>query len=257
MRSFMLVTSESSPASSFAASLAPKTLQLVLECPRDWWNSQKVRLASRLPSLSAFTASELGLLFSQLFLFVLINDFLLFRHRFVERRAFPSRSAPGPSWMSVDVFISIIGDIARIQVDMLDFVILRIFHGRRRTFRILVVPGLSSGLAKSSLFPRILVVPRRRIALVLAVKVANIFLNSSSAAALAGALAADTSAAGVWRSVPLLPLRGVCTLSASMAGNMKWVHYGLREIASKGSDQARLELGRHVATERDERSVAT
>ncbi|KAF3492636.1 hypothetical protein DY000_02052966 [Brassica cretica] len=31
-----------SPASSFAASLAPKTLQLVVECPRDWWNSQKV-----------------------------------------------------------------------------------------------------------------------------------------------------------------------------------------------------------------------
>ncbi|KAF3488684.1 hypothetical protein F2Q69_00054349 [Brassica cretica] len=42
MRSFTLVTSESSPASSFAASLAPKTLQLVVECPRDWWNSQKV-----------------------------------------------------------------------------------------------------------------------------------------------------------------------------------------------------------------------
>ncbi|KAF2608032.1 hypothetical protein F2Q68_00044088 [Brassica cretica] len=44
MRSFTLVTSESSPASSFAASLAPKTLQLVVECPRDWWNSQKVYL---------------------------------------------------------------------------------------------------------------------------------------------------------------------------------------------------------------------
>ncbi|KAF2551484.1 hypothetical protein F2Q68_00033551 [Brassica cretica] len=42
MRSFTLVISESSPASSFAASLAPKTLHLVVECPRDWWNSQKV-----------------------------------------------------------------------------------------------------------------------------------------------------------------------------------------------------------------------
>ncbi|KAF3579443.1 hypothetical protein DY000_02031572 [Brassica cretica] len=42
MRSFTLVTSESSPASSFAASLAPKTLQLVVECLRNWWNSQKV-----------------------------------------------------------------------------------------------------------------------------------------------------------------------------------------------------------------------
>ncbi|KAF3611088.1 hypothetical protein DY000_02048106 [Brassica cretica] len=42
MRSMTLVNSESSPASSFAASLAPKTLQLDVECPRDWWNSQKV-----------------------------------------------------------------------------------------------------------------------------------------------------------------------------------------------------------------------
>ncbi|KAF3534052.1 hypothetical protein DY000_02040758 [Brassica cretica] len=42
MRSFTLVTSESSPARSFAASLAPKTFQLVVECPWDWWNSQKV-----------------------------------------------------------------------------------------------------------------------------------------------------------------------------------------------------------------------
>ncbi|KAF3583740.1 hypothetical protein F2Q69_00029286 [Brassica cretica] len=35
IRSLMLVTSESSPTSSIAASLAPKTLQLVVECPRD------------------------------------------------------------------------------------------------------------------------------------------------------------------------------------------------------------------------------
>ncbi|KAF3574396.1 hypothetical protein F2Q69_00059797 [Brassica cretica] len=42
MRSLTLVTSESSPASSFGASLAPKTLQLAVECPRVWRNSQKV-----------------------------------------------------------------------------------------------------------------------------------------------------------------------------------------------------------------------
>ncbi|KAF3498117.1 hypothetical protein DY000_02053179 [Brassica cretica] len=42
LRSLTLVTLESSPASSFAASLAPKTLQLFVECPRVWWNSQKV-----------------------------------------------------------------------------------------------------------------------------------------------------------------------------------------------------------------------
>ncbi|KAF2615456.1 hypothetical protein F2Q70_00011711 [Brassica cretica] len=35
MRSLTLVTSESSPPSTFAASLAPKTLQLVVECPRN------------------------------------------------------------------------------------------------------------------------------------------------------------------------------------------------------------------------------
>ncbi|KAF2615752.1 hypothetical protein F2Q70_00011456 [Brassica cretica] len=42
MRSLTLVTSESSPASNFAASIAPKTLQLVVVCLRVWWNSQKV-----------------------------------------------------------------------------------------------------------------------------------------------------------------------------------------------------------------------
>ncbi|KAF3609428.1 hypothetical protein DY000_02046606 [Brassica cretica] len=86
--------------------------------------------------MSAFTASELGFLFSQLFLFVPIEDFILFHHRFVERRAFPSRSASDPSWMPVNVLIGIVGDIARIQVDVLDFVILRIFHGSQRTFRV-------------------------------------------------------------------------------------------------------------------------
>ncbi|KAF3585714.1 hypothetical protein F2Q69_00029488 [Brassica cretica] len=64
------------------------------------------------------------------------QDFLLLRYQFVERRAFPSRSASGPSWMSVDVLIGIVGNIARIQVDVLDLVILRIFRGRQRTFRV-------------------------------------------------------------------------------------------------------------------------
>ncbi|KAF3511991.1 hypothetical protein F2Q69_00007281 [Brassica cretica] len=99
------------------------------------------RLASRFPCLSVFTASELGLLFSQLFLFVPIEDFLLFCHWFVERRAFPSESASGPPWMSVDVLISIVGDIARIQVDLLDFVVLRSLRGRRRAFRVSLFDG--------------------------------------------------------------------------------------------------------------------
>ncbi|KAG5388432.1 hypothetical protein IGI04_029973 [Brassica rapa subsp. trilocularis] len=188
MRSLTLVTSESSPTSSFAASLAPKTLQLVVECPRDWWNSQKIAdircLVSGFPSLSAFTASELGLLFSQLLLFVPIGDFLFFRHWFFERGAFPSGSASGPSWMSVDVLVGVVGDITRIQVNVFGFVILRVLCRGRKTFRIPLFDGrflarvlTGSGLAKSSLFPWILVVPRVRIAWVLAVKVSTCFVK--------------------------------------------------------------------------------
>ncbi|KAF2607115.1 hypothetical protein F2Q68_00043041 [Brassica cretica] len=236
MRSFTLVTSESSPASSFAASLAPKTLQLVVECPRDWWNSQKDRLQSRsshrdveslkqpvnlgcsagsvmdlgfqgsyfcrslgdilakiadirrlairFPSLSAFNASELGLLFSQLFL--IVPSSVCRTESFPEQIGFWS-------FMSVDVLIGIIGDIiARIQVDVLDFVILRIFRGKRRTFR-----PIEWGNEVESF-------PLDFSALVLAIKVSTY-------------LAADTSAAGVWRSVPLLPLRGVCKFGAEAA----------------------------------------
>ncbi|KAF3595679.1 hypothetical protein DY000_02021458 [Brassica cretica] len=111
--------------------------------------------------------------------------------------------------MSVDVFISIVGDIARIQVDVLDSVVLQSLHGRRRTFRVSLFDGrfLARVLTRRSFL-------RGSRPFEWGCKVANIFSNSSSAAALAGALAADTSAAGVWRSVPLLPLRGVCTLSA-------------------------------------------
>ncbi|KAF2553094.1 hypothetical protein F2Q68_00034180 [Brassica cretica] len=50
-----------------------------------------------------------------------------------------------------------------------------------------------------------------------------------------------------------------------MAGNTKWVRYGLREIASKDRrdcmDQCRIDVSeehsRYVATERNGRSVAT
>ena len=113
-----------------------------------------LRLVSRFLSLSAFTASELGLLFSQLILFVPIDDFLLFCHWFVERRAFPSRSASGPSWMSVDVLIGVVGDIASIQVNAFDFVILQILGGRQ-TFGVPFFDGrfLARVLIRRS-FPR-------------------------------------------------------------------------------------------------------
>ncbi|KAG5374324.1 hypothetical protein IGI04_042363 [Brassica rapa subsp. trilocularis] len=159
MRSLTLVTSESSPASSFAASLAPKTLQLVVECPRDWWNSQKIAdircLISGFPSLSAFTASELGLPFGQLLLFVPIGDFFFFRHWFFERGAFPSGSASGPSWMSVDVFVGVVGDIARIQVNVFGFVILRVLCRGRKTFRVPLFDGrFLAGVLTGRSFPR-------------------------------------------------------------------------------------------------------
>ncbi|KAF3555654.1 hypothetical protein F2Q69_00015719 [Brassica cretica] len=131
MRSFTLVTSESSPTSSFVANLTPRTLQSVVECPRVWWNSQKV--FSSVPSLSAFAASNLGLFFGQLLLFDPVKVFLLFYHWFIEREAFPSRSASGSSWMFVSVLLSIVGDVAGIQVDMLDFIRLRVLSRRWRT----------------------------------------------------------------------------------------------------------------------------
>ncbi|KAL0753449.1 hypothetical protein Bca101_091117 [Brassica carinata] len=112
--------------------------------------------------------------------------------------------------MSVDVLIGIVGDIARNQVDVLDFVILQIFCGRQRTFR---VPLFDERFLARVLTRRSFLQGSRPVEW--GCEVANIFLNSSSAAALVGVLVADTSAAGVWRSVPLLPLRGVCTLSAS------------------------------------------
>ncbi|KAF2584312.1 hypothetical protein F2Q70_00036879 [Brassica cretica] len=112
--------------------------------------------------------------------------------------------------MSVSVFISIVGDIAGIQVDLFDFVVLRSLRGRRRAFGFSLFDGRLPArvLTRRSFLGGSRPVERGR-------KVANIFLNSSSAAVVAGALAADMSDAGVWRSVPLLPLRGVCTLSAS------------------------------------------
>ena len=79
-------------------------------------------IVSRFLSLSAFAASDLGLFFSQLLLFDPVEVFLLFRHCFIERRAFPSRSASGPSWMYVSVLLGIVGDVAGIQVDMVNFI---------------------------------------------------------------------------------------------------------------------------------------
>ncbi|KAG5374391.1 hypothetical protein IGI04_042308 [Brassica rapa subsp. trilocularis] len=68
-------------------------------------------------------------------------DFFFFRHWFFERGAFPSRSAPGPSWMSVDILVGVVGDIARIQVNVFGFVILRVLCRGRKIFRVPLFDG--------------------------------------------------------------------------------------------------------------------
>ncbi|KAG5379032.1 hypothetical protein IGI04_026874 [Brassica rapa subsp. trilocularis] len=173
---------------------------------------------------------DLGLPFGQLLLFVPIGDFFFFRHWFFERGAFPSGSASGPSWMSVDILVGVVGDITRIHVNVFGFVILRVLCRERKTFRVPLLDGrLPAGVLTGRSFPRgscsiewggeiePLPVDFGGSAGTDSLgPCPNIFLNSSRVAALACALAADTSATGVWRSVPLPPLRGVCTLSASL-----------------------------------------
>ncbi|KAF2583299.1 hypothetical protein F2Q68_00004665 [Brassica cretica] len=150
------------------------------------------RLASRFPCLSAFTASELGLLFSQLLVrsnrgfppLLSLDPGRLARLRCLPK---PSREAEG-----FQIFLFDGRFLARVLTRW------SFLRGSRTVEWGCEVESFTADFSGSA-------------------GVANIFLNSSSAAALAGALAVDTSAAGVWRSVPLLPLRGVCTLSASSA----------------------------------------
>ena len=137
--------------------------------------------------------------------------------------------------------------IAGIQVDSFDFVILRFPHERWRFFRIFLshsrgnlirvfsvglscaLPGLSSGVAKSSLLPRTFVVPRGRTALVLVVRVSTCLAREPmsfscsldfilKAVVLALALTADTFSAGVVPMLSLIsPSTRVCWLSVAMS----------------------------------------
>ncbi|KAF3574223.1 hypothetical protein F2Q69_00059799 [Brassica cretica] len=189
MRSLTLVTSESFTASSFAASLAPKPLQLVVEFPRVWWNSQKV--FSSYPRLRVHVLPEYR--FSSSSVIGLSNGESSRAERLLVLLGCMSESSSVSSETSLGSKLT----------------------GSTSSTFVSLMGGLSSGVVKSSLFPQIFVVPRGWIARVLAVKVANIFLNSSSVLALAGALAAETSAAGVLRLVLLPPLRGVYRLFVS------------------------------------------
>ncbi|KAF2616603.1 hypothetical protein F2Q68_00039995 [Brassica cretica] len=188
----------------------------------------------------------------------LISDefgvFLFLCHGFLERRTFLICMAPGPPWMHICILVRMKRLIAGIQVDSFDFVILRFPHERWRFFRIFpshsrgnlirvfsvglscALPGLSSGVAKSSLLPRTFVVPRGRTALVLAVRVSTCLARepmsfscsldfilkavniSSKAAVLALALTADTFSAGVVPMLSLIsPSTRVCWLSVAMS----------------------------------------
>ncbi|KAG5384422.1 hypothetical protein IGI04_035892 [Brassica rapa subsp. trilocularis] len=145
MRSLTLITSESSPASSFAASLAPKTLQLVVELAEGVFVIPLIAspCVARGPALIRIDRIVMRPLeiFPLLLLFVPIGDFLFFRHWFFERGAFPSGSASGPSWMSVDILVGVVGDIARIQVNVFGFVILRVLCRGRKIFRVPLFDG--------------------------------------------------------------------------------------------------------------------
>ncbi|KAF3574854.1 hypothetical protein F2Q69_00059647 [Brassica cretica] len=128
--------------------------------------------------------------------------------------------APGPPWMHICILVRMKKLIAGIQVDSFDFVILHFPHERWRLFRFFpshsrgnlirvfsvglscALPGLSSGVAKSSLLPRTFVA-------------VNI---SSKAAVLALALTADTFSAGVVPMLSLIsPSTRVCWLSVAMS----------------------------------------
>ncbi|KAG5411074.1 hypothetical protein IGI04_007393 [Brassica rapa subsp. trilocularis] len=84
---------------------------------------------------------EIFPLVMDLLLFVPIGDFFFFRHWFFERGAFPSGSASGPSWMSVYILVGVVGDIARIQVNVFGFVILRVLCRGRKIFRVPLFDG--------------------------------------------------------------------------------------------------------------------
>ncbi|KAF3566844.1 hypothetical protein DY000_02016863 [Brassica cretica] len=161
-------------------------------------------VTSGFPTLSAFAASDPSLLFGQFLMFYPEDVFFFLCHGLVKQGIFLSRAAP---WV-----VS-----SRTYPD-----------GSPCAFSV-----LSNRVAKSSLFPRNLVVPRGRTARVLAVRVSTclardpmsfsyssdffskveiIFLYSSNAAVLASALTAETFLAGVLTSSPLLR---VCPLFRS------------------------------------------
>lgn len=176
------------------------------------------------------------------------NILLFICHEFVEWRVFLRRAA---SWMHVSIFLRIIGLIAGIPIDTLDFIILCIPFWMWRVFKVFPIfdrgcfarffswrisPRVSRPVDWSSeveFFLRTFVVPWGRTARVLAVKVSNclarkptnlyyssdlfsyaeiLFLNFSSVAAFTLALKAEMFAAGVLRFLSAPPSPRACRL---------------------------------------------
>ncbi|KAF3597774.1 hypothetical protein DY000_02020438 [Brassica cretica] len=141
MRSFTLVTSESSAASSFTASLAPKTLQLVVECPLVWWNSQKDPIGLQRPkevnrgetfSLGDFLRDESrGGSLNVLRLPILVHGSLLDRRRVAGfasggsrflRRNYPAFVSGEKTLMALRSFSTVIAGSAKIGCFSLEVV---------------------------------------------------------------------------------------------------------------------------------------
>ena len=80
-----------------------------------------IRISGSLASLSVLAAVDPGLLFGQLLLFYPIEVFFFLGHGFFEGRVLPSGLASRSSWVDVSTVVRVIGLVAYIQVDALDF----------------------------------------------------------------------------------------------------------------------------------------
>ncbi|KAF3564583.1 hypothetical protein DY000_02014525 [Brassica cretica] len=139
-------------------------------------------LTSRFPILSVFAASVSSLLLGQLFMFVPEDSFFFFGHRIIELGIVFSRTTSCPTWIHVCVFVrGRSPGFFHVGAGVVS-------SGFCPDIFPCALPDRSRGVAKSSLLPRIRVVPRGRTARVLAVRLtavtfaAGVFPTLSSTA---------------------------------------------------------------------------
>ena len=80
-----------------------------------------IRISGSLASLSVLAAVDPGLLLGQFLLLYPIEVFFFLGHGFFEGRVLPSGLASRSSWVDVNTVVRVIGLVAYIQVDALDF----------------------------------------------------------------------------------------------------------------------------------------